>query len=236
MSGILYGLGLGPGDPNLVTIKAASILRDVPVIVYLSPLTENKADFSFARSIAAPHFSDEKTEINVPIQMLKDPESGKRAYREACDKISTQLNDGRNVAYLCEGDPLLYGSFVYILTLLRNTYRVITVPGVSSLSGAAAAANLPLVTRNQGFSIIPATLSESVIKETIKKADAIAILKLGKNIIKIKRILSELGRFEQAVYVEFASTPDERVHMLQQAPDDAPYFSLILVTKEKTVL
>ena len=233
MSGILYGLGLGPGDPNLITIKAASILRDVPVIVYLTPFTKNKADFSFARSIAAPHFSDEKTEINVPIQMLKDPKSGKRAYREACDKISTHLKAGRDVAYLCEGDPLLYGSFVYVLTLLRNTYRVITVPGVSSLSGAAAAANLPLVTRNQGFSIIPATLSEGVIKELVKKADAIAIFKLGKNIIKVKKILSELGSFQQAVYVEYASMPDQRVLMLRQAPDDAPYFSLILVTKEK---
>ena len=141
MSGVLYGLGLGPGDPNLVTIKAAAILRHVPVIVYVTPMRNDKPTVSLARSIATPHLIGEKKEISIPIVMLSDPTSGRQIYDEVSNEISGYLESGQNVAVLCEGDPLLYGSFMYVLDRLKDDHTVLTVPGVSSLSAAAAAAN-----------------------------------------------------------------------------------------------
>jgi precorrin-2/cobalt-factor-2 C20-methyltransferase len=234
MSGVLYGLGLGPGDPDLVTIKAADILRDVPVIVYVTPVRGGKSTASFARSIAAPHLIGEKTEISIPIVMLDDPVPGRRVYDEVSKEILGYLESGRDVAVLCEGDPLLYGSFMYVLERLKDDHTVITVPGVSSLSAAAAAANLPLVTRHQSLAIIPATLSEDEIKARLLVADGAAILKIGRNIAKVKKVLGELGRLTRALYVERASMAGEKVLPLSDAPDDAPYFSIILITDAET--
>ena len=144
------------------------------------------------------------------------------------------LESGRDVAVLCEGDPLLYGSFMYVLERLKDDHTVITVPGVSSLSAAAAAANLPLVTRHQSLAIIPATLSEDEIKARLLVADGAAILKIGRNIAKVKKVLGELGRLTRALYVERASMAGEKVLPLSDAPDDAPYFSIILITDAET--
>ncbi|MBH88616.1 MAG: precorrin-2 C(20)-methyltransferase [Magnetovibrio sp.] len=234
MSGVLFGLGLGPGDPDLVTIKAATIMREIPVIAYVTPVRSGKPCTSFARSIAEPYLIGEKEEITIAIEMLDDPTRGRQVYDEVSDKISYYLDSGRNVAVLCEGDPLLYGSFMYILDRIKDSYKVLTVPGVSSLSAAAAAANLPLVTRHQTISLIPATLSESKIRTCLLKGDSIAILKLGKNIVKIKKILSDLGRSYDAVYVERASMMNQKILSLSDAPDNAPYFSIILLTCAET--
>lgn len=234
MSGVLYGLGLGPGDPDLVTLKAAAVLRDVPVIVYVTPMCGDKPTESFARSIAAPHMTGEKKEIPIPIAMLNDPTPGRRIYDEVSNEISRYLESGSNVAVLCEGDPLLYGSFMYVLDRLKDDHTVLTVPGVSSLSAAAAAANLPLVSRHQSLAIIPATLSEDEIKARLLISDSAAILKLGQNIIKVKKVLGDLRRLPRSIYIERASMDGGKVLPLSDAPDNAPYFSIILVTDSET--
>jgi precorrin-2/cobalt-factor-2 C20-methyltransferase len=234
MIGVLYGLGLGPGDPDLVTIKAAAIMRHVPVIVYVTPVRYDKPTVSLARSIAAPHLIGEKKEISIPIVMQSDPTPGRRIYDEVSNEISGFLESGRDVAVLCEGDPLLYGSFMYLLDRLKDDHTVLTVPGVSSLSAAAAAANLPLVTRHQSLAIIPATLSEDEIKSRLLVSDSAAILKLGPNITKVKKILGDLGRLPRALYIERASMEGVKVLPLSDAPDNAPYFSIILITNAET--
>jgi len=231
MSGILYGLGLGPGDPDLVTIKAAAVLAAVEVIAYVAPLKEGASAPSFARAIAAPHLGGDKTEICIPIAMLDDPEPGQRAYDQAAIQIAEHLQTGQDVAVLCEGDPLLYGSFMYVLERLKGTAKIVTVPGVSSLGAAAAAANLPLVSRSQSLAIVPATLPEAEIKSRIQAADSAAVFKVGRNMAKIKRVLGQLGRMDGAFYIERASLPEARVLPFADAPDDAPYFSMILTTE-----
>jgi len=230
MSGVLYGLGLGPGDPDLVTIKAATVLAAIEVIAYVSPLREGVAAASFARAIAAPHLTGEKIEISIPIAMLDDPEPGQRAYDQAALEIAEHLQAGRDVAVLCEGDPLLFGSFMYVLERLKGSAEIITVPGVSALGAAAAAANLPLVSRQQSLALVPGTLPEAEIKSRIEAADAAAVYKVGRNMTKVRRVLEQLGLLEGAFYIERASLPEARVMALADAPDDAPYFSIILTT------
>lgn len=231
MTGTLYGLGLGPGDPELVTVKAAAVLASAPVIAYVRPLRGGAAAPSFARSIAAPHMSGDQIEIPIPIAMLDDPVPGQLAYDKAAVEISDYLNGGQDVAVLCEGDPLLFGSFMYILERLKDTCDVVTVPGVSSLSAAAAAANLPLVSRHQSLALIPATLEEAEIEARLALVDAAAIFKVGRNLGKVKRVLARIGRMDEAHYIERASLPNGRVMPLIDAPDEAPYFSMILLTR-----
>ena len=231
MSGLLYGLGLGPGDPDLVTIKAAAVLADISVITYVTPLKDGVPAASFARAIAAPHLGGEKIEIAIPITMSEDPVPGQLAYDQASREIAEHLDAGRDVAVLCEGDPLLFGSFMYVLERLNEAYKIITVPGVSSLSAAAAAANQPLVSRHQSLALIPATLPADQIRMRLEAADAAAIFKVGRNMAKVKQVLDALGRMDGAIYVERASLPDARVLPLADAPDDALYFSMILTTE-----
>ena len=234
MSGMLYGLGLGPGDSDLVTIKAAAVMRDVPVIVYVTPVRSGKPNVSLARSIAEPHLIGEKKEIPIAIPMLDNPAPGRKIYDEVSKEIANYLDSGQNVAVLCEGDPLLFGSFIYLLERLKDDYTVLTVPGVSSMSAAAAAANLPLVTRNQTITLIPATLSESEIRTRLQGVESAVILKLGKNLVKVKKALSDLGRLQEALYVERASMEGEKILLLSDAPNNAPYFSIVLLTNVET--
>lgn len=234
MSGVLYGLGLGPGDPDLVTVKAAAILADVPVIAYVSPLRNGEPAPSFARAIADKHLGAEKTEIAIPIAMLDDPAPGQRAYDAASKEIAAHLEAGRDVAVLCEGDPLLYGSFMYVLERLKENHDAVTVPGVSSLGAAAAAANLPLVSRHESLALIPATLPVEEIKSRLQGAEAASLFKVGRNISKLKKLVRDLGCMEGAVYVERASLPEGRVMTLADAPDEAPYFSMVLLTRLET--
>jgi len=234
MSGILYGLGLGPGDSDLVTIKAAAVMRDVPIIVYVTPVREGKTGASFARSIAEPHLFGKKTEIPIAIPMLDDPTLGRKIYDKVSKEIASYLDSEKNVAVLCEGDPLLFGSFMYLLDRLKDAYTVLTVPGVSSLSAAAAAANLPLVSRHQTITLLPATLSESEIRNRLHEGESAAILKLGKNIAKVKKVLSDLGRLQDALYIEQASMKGEKILPLSDAPNNSPYFSIVLLTNAET--
>ena len=235
MSGILYGLGLGPGDPDLVTLKAAAILAAAPVIAYVSPLRNGQPTPSFAHAIAEPHLQGHKIEIPIPIAMQDDPAPGQRAYDTACVDIANHLKAGKDVAFLCEGDPLLYGSFMYVLDRLQDSHTVQTVPGVSALGAAAAAANQPIVSRHQNLALIPGTLPATAIRTRLEAADAAAIFKVGRNLGKIRGLLDELGRSSGALYIEKASLPEERVLPLADAPEAAPYFSLILIPPTEPV-
>jgi len=236
MTGTLYGLGVGPGDPELLTLKAVRILKQVRVVSYITPLEKDGPGPSMARSIASSHLARDIVEISVPIAMREDPKPGQVAYDEAAEKISGLLDEGQDVAFLCEGDPLLYGSFMYLLERLSSIYRVITVPGVSSLGGAAAAANLPLVSRHESLAVLPATLSIEELEARLQKAEAAAIFKVGRHLEKIRTVLRGLGCENDAWLVIRASHEDQHVMKLMEAPDRAPYFSMVLVPAQKGVV
>ena len=223
--GTLYGLGVGPGDPELLTLKALRILRAVPVLAYPAPIEGD----SMARAIAAPHLPGDQTEIAIrmPLDAARFP--AKEVYAAAAQNITGHLESGRDVAVLCEGDPFFYGSFMYLFARLAEAHHIEVVPGVSSPMACAAALGMPLAARNDVLSVLPAPLAEETLKARLEACDAAAIVKVGRHIAKVRRLLQELGLESRARYIERASLAAERILPLSEAADPAPYFSMILV-------
>lgn len=228
MTGCLYGIGVGPGDPELLTLKGLRLLRSVAVVAYPAPETGD----SLARSIVAPHLTGNQVEIAIrmPMQVARFP--AQEVYDLAATEIAAHLTDGRDVAVLCEGDGFFYGSFSFLYARLAERFPVQVVPGVSSLTACAAAAGAPLVTRNDILRVVPAPLPEAEIEAQIAGAEAVAIMKLGRHFDKVAKVIDRLGLTEKARYVEHATMADQRVvHMAHVDPSSVPYFSMILIHK-----
>ena len=226
MSGIAYGIGVGPGDPELLTLKALRLLRAAPVVAYPAP----EGGSSFARAIVAAHLDPAQSEIPIVVPMEAARFPAQEVYDEAARAIARHLESGADVAILCQGDPFFYGSFMYLFERLAAAHRVEIVPGVSSLAACAAAARLPLAGRTEILSIIPAPLDETVLAERLAASPAAAIIKLGRHFAKVHRVLAALGRAERAWYVERATLPNQRVLKLAEvAPETVPYFAMVLV-------
>jgi precorrin-2/cobalt-factor-2 C20-methyltransferase len=222
-TGRLYAIGVGPGDPELLTLKALRLLRAADVVAYPAPETGG----SFARAVVAEWLDGEQPEIAIRFPMQPGPPPAK-IYEQGAMAIATELAAGRDVALLCQGDPLFYGSFIGLLPRLAGRFPVQIVPGVSSLTACAAAAVLPLAARDESLSVIPATLAEAALGCRLGAAESAAIIKLGRHLAKLKRVLERSGRLADAVYIERASLPDERVQPLSEV-ETARYFSLALV-------
>ncbi len=225
--GTLYGVGLGPGDPDLLTVKAARLIANARVVAYPAP----EGGASFARSIAAHLIPAAAREIVIQVPMTLDRTPAQAAYDRGADAIRQALVQGHDVIALCEGDPLFYGSFMYILARLAADFRCEIVPGVSSLSAAAAALRLPLAARNDALAVVAAPLSDAELAARISAADTIAILKLGRHLPRIRSLIESLGLSQCAHYVARATLPDQTALPLKNAPETAPYFSLILIVK-----
>lgn len=229
--GRLYALGLGPGDPELVTLKAVRLLRAAAIVAYPAP--ENGE--SFARRIAAEWLDRDQREIAIRFPMQPGP-LPYAIYRRAAADLAQALDGGDDIAYLCQGDPLFYGSFSGILTCLAPSYDVTVVPGVSSLTACAAAANAPLARRDEPFVIVPATLDEAALTQRLGDVEAAAIIKLGRHFSKLRRVLDNLGLLGAAIYVERASLPAGRVLPLAAVdPASVPYFATALVRRNGAV-
>ena len=226
IKGRLLGVGVGPGDPELLTLKAVRVLREASVIAYVS--AEGRP--STARRIAAPHIAPGRREINFALPMQPVPELVRAAYEEAAARIGAELEQGHDVAVLCEGDPFLYGSFAQLFDRLGERYPTEVVPGVASFTAAAAAARTPLVSRTQTLAVLPATLPMDALAAHLAEVEAAAILKLGRHLREVRALLERMGLLHRAIYVEHASEAHEHVVRLADlAIDEAPYFSLILL-------
>jgi precorrin-2/cobalt-factor-2 C20-methyltransferase len=227
MTGRVHGLGIGPGDPELVTLKALRLLRAAPVVAYPAP----EDGESFARAIVAQHLQPGQREIAIRVPMVAERFPAQAIYDAAAAEIGAVLSSGADVAILCQGDPFFYGSFLYLFERLADRFPVAIVPGVSSLTACAAAAALPLARRSETLTVIPATLEEETLERRIAAAEATAIIKLGRHFAKVRRVLDRLGLAPGARYVERASLPNQRVLDLAAVDaDSVPYFAMILVT------
>ena len=225
-TGRLIGIGVGPGDSDLLTVKAVKILKTVPVIAYIH--AEGRA--SLARAIAAPHLGTAKAEVAMPVPMESNPAAALGAYDAHMPAIRAHLDQGADVAVLCEGDPFFYGSFIYIHDRLAGGYRTEVVPGITSLSAAAALSRRALAARGQTFTALPATLGEDDLMLRLAGAENAALMKLGRNLGKVRRVLRALGLESRALYLERIGHDDERVLPFSETEDiEAGYFSLVLV-------
>ena len=227
MSGTLYGVGLGPGDPDLMTLRAARLIELAKVVAY--PTLEGGD--SFARSIAAHLIAKDADEIAMDIPMTVERAPAQKAYDAGAAKIAARLEAGDDVVVLCEGDPFFYGSFMYLFARLADRFQTEIVPGVTSVTACAARARSPLVARNERLTVLPGPLPEDELRARIEGAESVAIMKVGRHLPKIRGVIEALGLVDKATYIERASLPEEVVLPLADAPDKAPYFSMILLAK-----
>ena len=232
--GTLYGVGLGPGDPELVTVKAARVIGEADVVAYHSARHGN----SIARGIAEPYLRPGQIEEHLvyPVTTETTNHPGGYAgamedfYREGAERIAAHLEAGRDVALLAEGDPLFYSSYMHMHTRLTERFDAVIVPGVTSVSAASAAVATPLVQGDEVLTILPGTLPSAELKRRLADTDAAVLLKLGRSYPRVREALSEAGRLDEAFYVERASTPRQRVLPAAEVDETTvPYFSLAML-------
>ncbi|MDG0988222.1 MAG: precorrin-2 C(20)-methyltransferase [Yoonia sp.] len=227
MTGTLYGVGLGPGAADLMTLRAARLIEGAAVIAYPTLAGGD----SFARSIAADLIADGTQEIVMDVPMTVERAPAQAAYDQGAADIAAALDAGQDVVCLCEGDPFFYGSFMYIFARLEGAYDVQIVPGVTSVTACAARARMPLAARNERLTVLPGPLPEDELRARIDGAESVVIMKVGRHMAKIRGVIDGLGLTDRAKYVERATLPQEVVVPLADAPEKAPYFSMILLTK-----
>ncbi|MFK4823428.1 precorrin-2 C(20)-methyltransferase [Paenochrobactrum sp. BZR 588] len=236
--GKLYGLGVGPGDPELITLKALRLLKASPVVAYHAA----KGKKGNALTIVEEFLSPDQTRMPLiyPVTTEKLPQHMNYEqivsdfYTEITDQLAEYLDAGQDVAVIAEGDPFFFGSFMYIHDRLAHRFETHVVPGVCSVLGASAVLGAPLCYRNQVLSILSGVMSYDELREKIRNTDACAIMKLGKNLAKVRDVLRAEGLLERALYVERATMQNQRIIPLDEVnADECPYFSLILVPGEK---
>jgi len=231
--GRLYGVGIGPGDPDLLTVKATKIIATSPVVAFFAKAGRR----GNARAIVDCWLKPSHIELPLYYPMTDETHFDQPPYREALGHfykqstvaIAAHLEAGRDVALLSEGDPMLYGSFMHLFVRLRGNFDVSIVPGVSSICGAWGAASAPMTWGDDSLVVLPATLPLGELTRRLALADAAVIMKLGRNFARAREALIAAGMADGAIYVERATMADEIVTPLCEKQDDsAPYFSLIL--------
>ena len=234
LAGTIFGVGVGPGDPDLVTVKAAQLIGRAPVVAFFSK--RGKVSNAFSAAERYLHPESERMPLIYPYTVEIDKSHPRYVtalaafYAESAERIAVHAAAGRDVAVLCEGDPLFYGSYLHLHVQLCNAHRCEVIPGITSFAGCAARAGVPLVSTDRVFSIVPGTLPEDELEARLRGGDPAAIIKLGRNFGKVKAVLERLGRAQGATFVERGTTPAERIVPLpEQHGDASAYFSLILV-------
>lgn len=232
--GTLYGIGVGPGDVRLVTLRAAALIASVDVVAYFA----KKGSASNARQIVAPLLSQSREELlleyavtgEIPVEDADYKSQIRAFYADCAAQLSELLKNGRSVGVLAEGDPFLYGSFMHMWRRLADKFHCEVVPGVSGMSGCWSRAGVPISWGDDVLTILPGTLDESALARRLAGTDAAVIMKVGKHLAKIRRAVAAVGMLERAQYVERGTMQAERILPLSQCEDmNAPYFSMVLI-------
>ena len=232
--GRLVGVGTGPGDPELLTLKAARALAEADVVAYFAKRGNN----SNARAIVEAQFRPGMTELPllypVTTEIDKDHDDYRSQitgfYEESAEKVAEHLEAGRMVAVLSEGDPLFYGSYMHLHVRLAHRFPTEVIPGITAMSGCWSATGLPIVQGDDVLTVLPGTMSEFDLTRRLADTDAAVIMKVGRNLPKIRRALEATGKLARAVYVERGTMPGSISMKLADKKDDkAPYFAIVLV-------
>jgi precorrin-2/cobalt-factor-2 C20-methyltransferase len=235
--GRLTGVGLGPGDPELLTIKAVETIRSSPVIAFFAKAGRR----GNARQIADRWIPEGRIELPLYYPMTSETRFDnpvyvatlRAFYDDATATLAAHLDDGRDVALLAEGDPLFYGSFMHLYVRLRERFETAIVPGVTGMAGCWGAAGAPIAWGDDVMTVLPGTLSEDELIARLANTHAAVVLKLGSNFQKARAAIVKAGLADRAIYVERGTMAGECVMKLaEKADDSAPYFSLILIPGE----
>ncbi|RBY78361.1 ATP-binding protein [Geodermatophilus sp. TF02-6] len=239
MTGRLYGVGLGPGDPELVTVKGARLIGAADVVAYHAA----RHGRSVARALAAPYLREGQVEELLVYPVTTETTDHPGGYQGAIDefyeaaaaRLAAHLDAGRDVVVLAEGDPFFYGSYMHMHKRLAHRYPTEVVPGVTSVSGAAAAVGRPLVERDEVLTVLPGTLGAERLAEELAATDAAAVVKLGRTFPQVREAFDRAGVLDRALYVERATTDRQRAAPLADVdPATVPYFSLALLPSPLT--
>ncbi|RWK55280.1 precorrin-2 C(20)-methyltransferase [Mesorhizobium sp.] len=234
VKGRLVGVGTGPGDPELLTLKAVRALAEADVVAHFAKRGNN----SNARAIVGGHFRPDLIELPLlyPVTTEIDKEhSDYRSqiadfYDESAKKIAEHLSAGRTVAVLSEGDPLFYGSYMHLHVRLAHRYPTEVIPGVTAMSGCWSATGTPIVQGDDVLTVLPGTMSEFELTRRLADTDAAVIMKVGRNLPKIRRALQATDKLARAIYVERGTmSGGVSMRLANKQDDKAPYFAIVLV-------
>lgn len=237
VGGTLYGVGVGPGDVRYLTLRAAGLVRAVDVVAYFA----KKGHVGNARRIASPLIVEGRTERRfeypvtdeVPADSAEYQQKIGSFYLETAEALAILLRQGKSVGLLAEGDPFFYGSFMHMWRRLAPDFPVEVVPGVTGMSGCWTRANLPITWGNDTLAVLPGTLDEAKLVERLRLTDAAVIMKVGRNLGKVRRAVEAAGLLSRAVYVERGTMQDERILPLADCGEPAGvYFAMVLIPGE----
>ena len=230
----LIGVGVGPGDPELLTLKACRALRDADVVAHFAKAGRD----SHARAIAASHLRPGVAELALAFPVTTEIAADSAAYGatfgafyDGCARqVAAHLAAQRSVAVICEGDPLFYGSYMHLHVRLAPHYPTEVIAGVTGMSGCWSAVGAPIAQGNDVFTVLPGALAEEELARRLGATDAAVVMKLGRNLPKVRRALAQAGRLDRAIYVEHGTMADATLMRLADKADDcAPYFAVVLV-------
>lgn len=233
-AGTLYGIGVGPGDVRYVTLRAVGLVRSVDVLAYFA----KQGREGNARRVVAPLLEPGRRELKFEYPVTDEisvaaPEYRSHIsnfYRDTADTLAGELSRGRSVGLLAEGDPFFYGSFMHMWRRLEDTVPVEVVPGVTGMSGCWTRANSPITWGDDVLTVLPGTIDETALVERLSRSDAAVIMKVGRNLAKVRRAVETAGLLPRAIYVERGTMADERITPLCDCMESTgPYFAMVLI-------
>jgi len=236
-AGTLYGIGVGPGDVRYLTLRAAGLVRAVDVVAFFA----KRGQIGNARRIVAPLMKDGQAEARleypvtdeIPAEHPDYQSQISEFYRVSAETLAALLRDGKSVGLIAEGDPFFYGSFMHMWRRLAPVFPVEVVPGITGMSGCWTRANLPMTWGNDTLSVLPGTLDEDRLVERLQHTDAAVVMKVGKNLVKVRRAVERAGLLARAVYVERGTMQDERIVPLADCSEPrGAYFAMVLIPGE----
>jgi len=231
--GTLYGVGLGPGAADLMSVRADRLVRNAGHLAYFRkagrPGQARRIVEGMLRADVQEHPMEYPVTTEIPLSDPRYNEVLSGFYAEATEHLRGVLAGGSDVVVLCEGDPFFYGSFMHLHSRLHGTAPVEVVPGITGMSGAWTATGQPVTWGDDVLTVLMATLPEEVLRDRIAATDALVVMKIGRNMAKLRRALQAAGRLDAAWLVEHAQMPQERVMPLRDAGDRVPYFSIVII-------
>lgn len=239
MAGTLSIVGVGPGDPELLTLRGARLIGAAPVVAYFC----REKHPSQARTIAQAHIGPGAEELPLVYPFTTEVSVNNPAYHQnmsvfydqSAERIAAELTAGRDVVLLCEGDPFLYGSAMYVFDRLHARCHTQVVPGIMAMNGCWSQALTPMTHGDDVLCVLPATLPEAELAGWLDRADAAVIMKIGRNMPHVRKAVAQSGRMEDAMYVERGTQGAQAIAPLAEQEGTAPYFSLVLLPGRKRV-